>query len=399
MLNMEKISRRRFIQKSALASAGTMLVPQFLKAWEKPFAEGDRILIVLQLSGGNDGLNTIIPFRNDIYFQSRPKIAVKPEKILKVSEELGFNSALEKLRSVYDQGYMSIINNVGYPNPDRSHFRSMDIWQSASPKEYLSTGWIGRFLDANCDGMEHNAIEIDDTLSLALKGEAIKSMALKDPVKLYKATHNTIFKTIAENQPVADADPIVSYLYKTAAETVSSADYIYNQTKTYSSASQYPNSDLGGRLKTIGTLINSGLNTRVYYAALSGFDTHVNQNGAQERLLTQYSEAVAALIQDLDSHGNLDRTMILTFSEFGRRVSENASGGTDHGTANNIFVFGKKLKQAGFFNSTPDLRSLDEGDLVYQVDFRSVYATLLNKWMNADSSKILNEGFPLLSFV
>src|SRR5260370_7744490 len=317
MLNMEKISRRRFIQKSALASAGTMLVPQFLKAWEKPFAEGDRILIVLQLSGGNDGLNTIIPFRNDIYFQSRPKIAIKPENILKVSEELGYNREIQKLRSIYDQGYMSIINNVGYPNPDRSHFRSMDIWQSASPKEYLSTGWIGRFLDANCDGVEHNAIEIDDTLSLALKGDAIKSMALKDPVKLYKATHNTIFKTIAENQPVADADPIVSYLYKTAAETVSSADYIYNQTKTYSSPSQYPNSDLGCRFKTIIPPTNSILISHLIYAALSGFDTHVNQTGLQERLLTQYAEAVEALIQDLDSHGNLDRTMILTFSEFG----------------------------------------------------------------------------------
>ncbi|MBI3483442.1 MAG: DUF1501 domain-containing protein [Bacteroidetes bacterium] len=393
------MSRRGFIQKSALATAGTMLVPQFLKAWEKPFTEGDKILIVLQLSGGHDGLDTIIPFRNDIYFQSRPKIALKSEKILKVSDELGFNNALEKLRSTFDQGYMSIINNVGYPNPDRSHFRSMDIWQSASPKEYLNTGWIGRFLDANCDGMEHNAIEIDDTLSLALKGDEIKSMALRDPVKLYKATHNTIFKTIAENQPVADADPIVSYLYKTAAETVSSASYIYNQTKTYSSTTQYPNSDFASRLKTIGSLINSGVNTRVYYAALSGFDTHVNQTGQQERLLTQYADAVAALVQDLDAHGNFDRTMILTFSEFGRRVGENASGGTDHGTANNVFVIGKKLKKAGFFNNTPNLRSLDEGDLIYQVDFRSVYATLLNKWMNADSSKILNEDFASLSFL
>ncbi len=142
-------------------------------------------------------MNTIIPFRNDIYYQSRPKIAVQPEKVLPITDELGFNSAFEKLRSIYDQGNMSIINNVGYPNPDRSHFRSMDIWQSANPKEYLNTGWIGRYLDANCDGAEHNAIEIDDTLSLALKGELIKSMALKDPAQLYNATHNPMFKSIA----------------------------------------------------------------------------------------------------------------------------------------------------------------------------------------------------------
>lgn len=393
------ISRRKFIQRSALATAGTMLIPQFLKALEKPFTEGDKILIVLQLSGGNDGLNTIIPFRNDIYFQSRPKIALKPENILKVSDELGFNSSLEKLRSIYDQGYMGIINNVGYPNPDRSHFRSMDVWQTASPKEYLNTGWIGRFLDANCDGMEHNAVEIDDTLSLALKGEAIKSMALKDPTKLYKATHNPMFKSVADSRPADEADPMVSYLYKTAAETVSSAAYIYNRTKVYTSAAQYPNTDFANRLKTIATLINSGVDTRVYYAALSGFDTHVNQNGRQERLLTQYAEAVAALIEDLEARGNFDRTMIMTFSEFGRRVSENASGGTDHGTANNVFVFGKKLKQIGFLSSVPDLKSLDEGDLIFQIDFRSVYATLLNRWMNADPSMILNENFPLLNFL
>lgn len=396
---MKIVSRRKFIQQSALATVGTMLIPQFLRAFENPIAEGDKILIVLQLSGGNDGLNTVIPFKNDIYFQSRPKIAIKPEKILKISDEMAFNSALEKLRSIYDQGYMSVINNVGYPNPDRSHFRSMDIWQSASSKEYLNTGWIGRYLDANCDGAEHNAIEIDDTLSLALKGDAIKSMALKDPAKLYRATHTPMFKSIAENRPAEDDDPVVSYLYKTAAETVSSAAYIYNRTKVYSSTVQYPNTDFGNRLKTIGTLINAGVNTRVYYAALSGFDTHVNQNGQQERLLTQYADALASLIQDLESRNNFDRTMIMTFSEFGRRVTENASGGTDHGTANNVFLFGKKLKQAGFFNSTPDLKSLDEGDLIYQVDFRSIYATLLSKWMDTDPSKILNGDFPFLNFV
>ncbi len=397
---MNELSRRGFLKKSALTTVGTMLVPQFLKALENPFAnEGDKILIVLQLAGGNDGLTTVVPFTNDIYFKARPKIALQPDKNLKVTDTLGFNSALEKLRDIYDKGYLSIINNVGYPNPDRSHFRSMDIWQSASPKEYLNTGWLGRFLDATCDGMEHNAIEIDDTLSLAMKGDAIKSMALKDTVRLYKATHNPLFKNVAESQPPADADPIVSYLYKTAAETVSSAAYLYEKTKTYSSTVQYPNSDFANRLKTIGTLINSGVNTRVYYAALSGFDTHVNQHGQQERLLRVYAESVAALVQDLEKQGNLDRTMIMTFSEFGRRVSENASGGTDHGTANNIFILGKNLKKPGFYNSEADLKSLDEGDLVYQIDFRSVYSTLLRQWMNADPAKILREDFPSLAFI
>jgi uncharacterized protein (DUF1501 family) len=396
---MKDLSRRAFFKRSALATAGSMLVPQFLKAWENPAPESDKILIVLQLSGGNDGLNTIIPFRNDIYYQSRPKIAVQPEKVLPITDELGFNSAFEKLRSIYDQGNMSIINNVGYPNPDRSHFRSMDIWQSANPKEYLNTGWIGRYLDANCDGAEHNAIEIDDTLSLALKGELIKSMALKDPARLYNATHNPMFKSIAKDSISKDDDPIVSYLYKTAAETASSAEYIYNQTRIYNSKAEYPNSEFANRLKTIGKLINSGVSTRVYYAALSGFDTHANQAGQQDRLLKTYAEAVSALIQDLDKQGNFERVMILTFSEFGRRVSENASGGTDHGTASNIFLLGKNLKTKGFINGAPDLKNLDEGDLIYQIDFRSVYATLLNRWMNADPSKILTQDFPMLNFL
>lgn len=396
---MKKVSRRKFIHQSVLATAGSMLIPQFLKAFENPFVDNDKILVVIQLSGGNDGLNTIIPYRNDTYFQLRPKISIKPEKILKVSDELGFNAAFEKLQGIYDQGYMGIINNVGYPNPDRSHFRSMDIWQSANAKEYLNTGWLGRYLDANCDGAEHNAIEIDDTLSLALKGEAIKSMALKDPARLYRETQNPFFKTIAESRPPEDADPIVSYLYKTAAETVSSANYIYNHTKVYSSNAAYPDNDFGNRLKMIGKLINSGVNTRVYYAALSGFDTHINQNGQHEKLLKQYAEAVEALIHDLDSKGNFDRTLIMTFSEFGRRVSENASAGTDHGTANNVFLYGKSLKQNGFFNSTPNLNSLDEGDLIYQVDFRSIYATILNRWLSAEPSKILMGDFPILNLV
>jgi len=224
-------------------------------------------------------------------------------------------------------------------------------------------------------------------------------MALKDPSRLYNSTHNPFFKSVANNSTSADSDPMVSYLYKTAAETVSSAAYLYNQTKTYSTKAEYPNNDFASRLKMIGKLINAGVSTRVYYAALSGFDTHVNQQGQQERLLKIYAEAVDALIQDLDRQGNFERVMILTFSEFGRRVSENASGGTDHGTANNIFLFGKKLKKQGFFNGTPDLKSLDEGDLIYQIDFRSVYATLLNGWMGADASKVLNGEFPLLGMV
>ena len=184
----------------ALLGGGSLLVPQFLKAFEgRRFQDSsDRILIIVQLSGGNDGLNTVVPFHNDLYYQLRPTLGIAKEKVLKASDELGFNPALLKFKELYDQGLVTVINNVGYPNPDRSHFRSMDIWQTASKSnEYLTTGWIGRYLDSNCpdslvghqgqDCGSHTAVEIDDSLSLALRGEIVKGMAIKDPAKLYKA--------------------------------------------------------------------------------------------------------------------------------------------------------------------------------------------------------------------
>ncbi len=397
---MENLKRRGFIKKSVLATSGAWLVPQFLKAFEEngDLPSSDKVLIILQLSGGNDGLNTIVPYRNDLYYQSRPTLGIAKEKVIRVSDELGFNPALTKFQKLYDQGLLTIINNVGYPNPDRSHFRSMDIWQTASQSnEYLTTGWIGRYLDSNCEGCgSHTAVEIDDSLSLALRGERVKGMAIKDPAKLYRTTQSPFFKKVSEGH---SEGPTLDYLYKTMAETVSNAQYIYDKSKVIRSTFEYPNTEFAKRLKTISELIQSGIKTKIYYASLSGFDTHVRQAGQQEQLLTSYSEAVSALVNDLKASGNFDRTLIMTFSEFGRRVQENASGGTDHGTANNLFLVGGKLKTKGFYNQTPDLLKLDQGDLIYEIDFRQVYATLLKNWLGADSAGILNSTLPMLGFI
>ncbi len=383
-----------------LATSGSLLVPQFLKAFETHGfqQESDRILIILQLSGGNDGLNTVIPYRNDRYYKARPTLGIPKEKAILLSDELGFNPALQTLHELYDQGHLTVINNVGYPNPDRSHFRSMDIWQTASASnEYLSTGWIGRYLDANCsDRGAHSAVEIDDSLSLAMRGESVKGMAIKNPAKLYQATQTSYFKKISEGH---SEEPTLNYLYKTMAETVSNAKYIYDKSYISHSRFEYPNTEFAKRLKIISELIQSGIQTKVYYASLSGFDTHVRQAGQQERLLTEYSEAVSSLVKDLKASGDFDRTLIMTFSEFGRRVDENASGGTDHGTANNLFLAGGKLKTPGFFNETPDLDKLDQGDLIYDIDFRQVYGTLLKQWLRADDLAILSNGFPSLQLV
>jgi uncharacterized protein (DUF1501 family) len=397
-----KTNRRAFLKQSALTTAGTLLIPNFLKAVERPafFPASEKILVVVQLSGGNDGLNTVVPFQSDIYYRSRPRLAVARESVLKATDELGFHPALAKLHDLYNKGYLAVINNVGYPNPDRSHFRSMEIWHTASADEYKSTGWIGRYLDSTCqhDHVAHSAIEMDDALSLALKGQAVKGLAVKNPERLYKAMHNDFFQNVAQGvNPTPE--PSLDYLYKTLAETVSSADYIYSKSKIQKSTITYPEHEFGSRLKTIAQLIISGLDTKVYYVSLSGFDTHVHQQGAHPRLLQLYADSIHAFVSDLEKSNRMQDVMVMTFSEFGRRVTENASGGTDHGTANNLFLIGSNLKQKGFLNGVPDLAQLDQGDLIHQIDFRGVYCTLLRKWMNCDDRNILGGDFASLDFI
>lgn len=399
------MKRRDFLKNSALAS-GAFLIPSFLKPLEalaKGELSGYKNLVIIQLSGGNDGLNTIIPYANDIYYQKRKTIAINQTDIIKLNEMQGLNPALSALKEIYDQGWMGIINSVGYPNPDRSHFRSMDIWQTASGSDqFLTTGWIGRYLDSNCQSCKnpYTAIEVDDTLSLAMKGEKMKAIAVQDPYKLYQTTREPFFKDIVHDHGDTNLnEDNLGYLYKTMIETYSSADYIQKTSKTYTVTAEYPATALGNQLKTVSKFINSGLQTRVYYVSLSGFDTHVGQQNQQGRQLKIYGDAVAAFVKDLKQTGKLDDTLVMTFSEFGRRVEQNASNGTDHGTANNILLFGGKLKKAGIYNNAPDLNQLDNGDLKYQIDFRNVYATLLDKWLDVNNSLILNSNFAGLDFI
>ena len=409
--------RRDFLKQSALTTAGTMLIPHFLKAFELnqlgAAPVSGKKLVIIQLSGGNDGLNTVVPFRNDIYYRERPTLAIAREKVLALNDEIGLNPALESLKSLYDDGLVTIINNVGYPNPDRSHFRSMDIWQTASDaSQYVQTGWIGRYLDANCAGsascQPHRAIEVDDTLSLALKGTNVNGLAVLNPRKLFDQTRTAITAELAGVKPTHTHNDNVGYLYKTLAETVSSADYIYNKSKQsatgaiHATKGSYPANELGNRLKTVSELIQSGVSTSVYYVSISGFDTHINQPGQQERLLRQYADAVKAFMGDMKATNRQNDVLLMTFSEFGRRVKQNASNGTDHGTANNVFLIGGGLPTGmpnRVFNEAPNLTSLDEGDLKYTVDFRNIYATLLRNWLKTDDVAILGRKFEPLGFV
>lgn len=397
------IKRKQFIQLGSLATA-SMMMPKFLKAFEQPHRvlPGNKVVVILQLSGGNDGLNTVIPVRNDLYYKARPRLGVTKEKANLLTDEAGLHPALKGFRGLYDDGAMAILNNVGYPNPDRSHFRSMDIWHTASQSnEYLNHGWVGRYLDAQCKGCDKptQAIELDDVLSLALKGEQFKGIAVKDPRRLYGTASEKFFRDVMKNHKDDAGEQPVDYLYKTLAETLSSADYIFKQSRMHPTGADYPKTELGNSLKTIASLIYSEINTRVYYVSLGSFDTHINQDMQQTRLFTEMNDAVMAFVKDLKAENRFQDVMLFTFSEFGRRVAQNASGGTDHGTANNMFLISGGLKRKGLLNAMPDLSDLNEGDLKYNVDFKNVYATILSKWLQANDTAILGNRFEHLDFI
>ncbi|WP_338791378.1 DUF1501 domain-containing protein [Bernardetia sp. MNP-M8] len=412
-----KTTRRKFIGQMGLATAGTLFVPLFLKGFDSVAANSiknsNKKLIIIQFSGGNDGLNTVVPFRNDIYYKKRPQIAISKDEVIKLSDEQGLNPALLPLKKLYEEGEFTIINNVGYPNPDRSHFRSMDIWQTGSSSdEYLSTGWLGRYLDKiyTENKNAHFALEMDDTLSLALKGIKKSGFAAQDLNRLKRTTSTPVVKALLENQnnilksnlkPHHDHshDEQVSYLYQTLSNTAASSEYLFEKNKVGKTSANYPNDRFGKDLQQVSKLISAGSDSQIYYVSLNGFDTHANQKNQQERLFKSYAEGIEALRKDLKKTNDWNDTLIMTFSEFGRRVGENASRGTDHGTANVVFLAGGNLKKKQFVGQAPNLTDLDNGDLKFKIDFRQIYSDILKNWLKTDSRSILNADFENLGLV
>lgn len=393
------LKRRDFLKVTSLAAA-SLMIPNFLKALatSQVLDKDGKVLVVLQMSGGNDGLNTVIPMRNDIYFKGRNTISIS--KAIPLDDESGINPALSFFKELFDRGELAIMNNVGYPHPDMSHFRSMDIWQTASGSDqYLDTGWLGRYLDEACYNCERptQAMEINDMLSLSLKGKNEKAFAFRDPTRLYQTANENYFKVLADNY--RHHDVMADYLYQTLSDTINNAGYIYKESSTKETPADYPDSQLGHDLKTIATLIKSDINSRVYYAEIGSFDTHVDQVNRQTKLFTQMNEAIKAFVADMRENKLFQNVLLMTFSEFGRRVAQNASGGTDHGTANQMFFISGGLKKKGHLNPLPDLQHLAEGNLIYSEDFRKVYATVLKNWLGANSSKILGWQNGLYDFI
>jgi uncharacterized protein (DUF1501 family) len=386
------MNRRDFLNKAGIITAGTILIPSFLKAnmFSNKLLLAKKRLVVIQLSGGNDGLNTVVPFGLDEYYNNRSAIGIEEKDLLKIDDKFGWHPKLKGLYDLHEAGLLSIINSVGYPNPNRSHFRSMDIWHSASDSDkYIQNGWLGRYLDNNCQNA-FEGIEIGGSLSLAMKGAKNSGIALTNPQAFYDTIHSDFFNELGD--PVTENGEL-NYLYKVFNDTKSSAKYIFDQYKLKSNTTEYAKNPLAKKLKQIATLIKSDIQTPVFYTELGGFDTHVNQIWSQERLLEQLNGGVSSFVADLEKDGLLKETTIVVFSEFGRRLKENASRGTDHGAANVMFIIDTDLgKKANTYNNI-DLSDLENGDPKFKVDFRSVYQELLSESLGVDAEKVLGKRF------
>jgi len=424
-------TRRTFLSRglTVLSAAATMPLflqrtvsalnnPHDLPLTQTAMGQGEQILVVIQMSGGNDGLATVAPIDNDDYRRARSTIALT-QNLLSLGKNSGIalHSDLVSFKEMYDAGQMAVIQGVGYPNPNRSHFRSMEIWQTADPTHPPKDGWLGRYFDAQCNGADPKsvpdpkaAVNIGSSAPLALQGNKFAAVSFQNPQSYqWFAGNKNIDKRMRETfnevndlkvhggEATKTGNPTLDFLERTALDAQLSSDEILAVTTRYKGGVSYPATPLGQQLQMVAQMIAGGLKTRVYYVSMGGFDTHSNEKLQHDRLMQTMSSGVGAFMKDLKSQGNDKHVMVMTFSEFGRRVTENASHGTDHGTAAPMFVFGTPVK-GGVYGAHPSLRpgDLDQGDLKFHTDFRSVYATILNNWLKADSDKILGGNFKTL---
>lgn len=438
--NARAYTRRAFLGHTALLASAAVTVPAFIQSSAMamprpglglssiPGVDEDNILVIVQLSGGNDGLNTVVPYRDDSYYRLRPTLGIKPDKLHILSRnggngasDLGLHESMTGVRELYDQGQCAVIQGVGYPNPNRSHFTSMDIWHTAE-LDATGDGWIGRYIDAQCcgygkgesgtaDGSDPNKpdpnkrveppIAIGDQSPLMLTGRTMMPVSFESPDLFEWSGHKFNKDIVAQHRKLTDMinerveqekDSNNAFLLRTALDARVSSDTI-RKAVAAKPLVQYPsNNKLAQQLSIIGSMVRAGLKTRVYYASIGSFDTHANQPGGHARLLGQFADAMRAFYKDLAAQGNADRVVSLAFSEFGRRVGQNASNGTDHGTAAPVFLFGPKVR-GGFHSTHPSLTNLDNGDLKYTADFRSVYAEILDTWLSTKSREVLGGSF------
>lgn len=401
-------TRREFI-KGATAGIGLLafgsVAPRFLAQSAlagQPTPEADRsILVLIQLGGGNDGLNTLVPFEDANYYRLRPTIGIRKPDTIRLTDTIGLHPSCRPFERLFKDGQLSIVQNVGYPNPNRSHFRSMEIWETASDaNEYVSTGWLGRYFDSCCPVSSPDtptAVSVGDEMPDAFLAESDLNLFCLADARGRAAPGSNALLDALRKLP-ASHDGNASFLQHTIMNTLVTEQRIVERIRAYRALAAYPESNLARSLKSVAALISSGNSTRVYYVSHTGFDTHAGQLDRHGPLLEELATSMAAFQQDLTAHGLQDQVLTMTFSEFGRRPSENRSGGTDHGTAAPLFVMGSRTK-GGILGTAPSLALKPNQDLAFSTDFRGVYATVIDKWLNGDSAKALGDRFDHTDFV
>jgi uncharacterized protein (DUF1501 family) len=421
-------TRREFLE-TGIKGLGLLAISHFVPSFvaRTALASGaatdSKILVVIQLSGGNDGLNTVIPFADDLYHRARPTLAMRGDQTLKLNDHLGLHPALAPMKGEFDAGRVAIVENVGYPNPNRSHFRSMEIWHTGEDAEGKReiNGWLGRYFDAQCKGTDPRkargqgeiGVSFGKVMPQSFRNSANVGLALDNPDTFqWNASGETIALAKAQeaifarlNQPGAsshgqnmrsldalggiagDAPDTLNFLRHTAMNAVVAGDRIRAILTKAQTRVEYPDSQLARQLQMVSKLVAGGFPTRVYYAFQGGYDTHANQAQTHGRLLGDVAQSVRAFMEDIRSQKN-----VLAFSEFGRRVAENGSAGTDHGAAAPMFLFGEGVK-GGIHGKPPDLTNLIDGDVRQQIDFRQVYASILDGWLETPSRAVLGREF------
>ncbi|HZH99066.1 MAG TPA: DUF1501 domain-containing protein [Fimbriimonadaceae bacterium] len=360
-------------------------------------ATGDTVLVVCQLSGGNDGLNTVVPWANKKYYELRPTLAVKEDEVLKISNEMGFHPALKGLAELYQQKKVAVIQNVGYPRQNRSHFKSMDIWQSASPEGSLKYGWIGRHFDALAEKGNLNpvvALGLSTEKPLALQGRKASIPCFASLVDVQNMVGDPDSeKMLRQIQGMEAKEGTGTRLVQQASKSALDAmAQLQKQISNFSPKETYGNDSFGQGFKQIAQLVATSPQTRVVYFSTGGFDTHARQADSHPKLLGNFGNAIQAFQKEMEGIGKADKVIVLVFSEFGRRSFENASGGTDHGAAAPMFLVGSRVK-GGLHGPLPDLENLRDGDLMFTTDFREVYAATLDEWIGGDSQMVLGQKF------
>jgi uncharacterized protein (DUF1501 family) len=409
------ISRRDFLRNGTLLVAMGVTAPTFLA---KTVADAQasmqraidkRTLVMVQLSGGNDGLNTVIPYADPLYAQLRPQIGVGSGDVIALRDGVGLHPGLQPLKPIYDAGQMAVIQGVGYPNPNRSHFRSMEIWHTATPERFERTGWLGRYLDG-CDCGEENpltAVNSGDILNRSFWTDmslvpAIGNLATfqyqTDP--RFGRDRSAQLQAISNIYSMAGAwRPYEDLIRQTTLRALAGADMLKSIAAAYETPIEYPQTPFATSLKNVAQIMSADLGTRVFFTQQGGFDTHAAQINTHANLMNTVSSGIAAFYRDMERLGRADDVVIMTFSEFGRRAQQNGSAGTDHGTAAPLFVLGGGVR-GGIYGAHPNLADLDgTGDLQYHTDFRSVFATVLERWLGSPSEGVLGGSFMPMSFL